>query len=390
MKQIFKNLIPVASLAFAFSMTSCVKDLDVDPLDPNMSTEVSAEGLFNKCYANIAMAGNGGANGDCDIDGIDGGTSGYVRQMWNANELPTDEAICGWGDDGIEQSCFNTYDESHPMLNGYFARLTTGITYCNEYLAVAGGNDATMTAEIRFIRALNYYLLMDAFGRVPFAESLGNPAIYTRQQMYEWLEKELVENVEPNLSNAKAKKSSDAGYGRVDKAAAWMLLARLYLNAEVYVGTPQWAKAAEYAKKIMDSDYRLNTQGVNGWSAYQMLFMGDNGETNAAYEAIFPILQDGLTTTSWGTSLFLTAACFDSDMHANPNDLNATNGTSGQVWGGNRARPSLIQKFLTVLSLTVLGVKSITSPVQTSSMAMEWLSLQTSRLMVLVVTMQRS
>ncbi|MBQ2131008.1 MAG: RagB/SusD family nutrient uptake outer membrane protein, partial [Prevotella sp.] len=277
MKQIFKNLIPVASLAFAFSMTSCVKDLDVDPLDPNMSTEVSAEGLFNKCYANIAMAGNGGANGDCDIDGIDGGTSGYVRQMWNANELPTDEAICGWGDDGIEQSCFNTYDESHPMLNGYFARLTTGITYCNEYLAVAGGNDATMTAEIRFIRALNYYLLMDAFGRVPFAESLGNPAIYTRQQMYEWLEKELVENVEPNLSNAKAKKSSDAGYGRVDKAAAWMLLARLYLNAEVYVGTPQWAKAAEYAKKIMDSDYRLNTQGVNGWSAYQMLFMGDNG-----------------------------------------------------------------------------------------------------------------
>ena len=108
MKQIFKNLIPVASLAFAFSMTSCVKDLDVDPLDPNMSTEVSAEGLFNKCYANIAMAGNGGANGDCDIDGIDGGTSGYVRQMWNANELPTDEAICGWGDDGIEQSCFNT------------------------------------------------------------------------------------------------------------------------------------------------------------------------------------------------------------------------------------------------------------------------------------------
>ena len=147
------------------------------------------------------------------------------------------------------------------------------------------------------------------------------------------------------IPNAKAKKSSDAGYGRVDKAAAWMLLARLYLNAEVYVGTPQWAKAAEYAKKIMDSDYRLNTQGVNGWSAYQMLFMGDNGETNAAYEAIFPILQDGLTTTSWGTSLFLTAACFDSDMHANPNDLNATNGTSGQVWGGNRARPSLIQKF---------------------------------------------
>ena len=76
-----------------------------------------------------------------------------------------------------------------------------------------------------------------------------------------------------------------------------------------------------------------------------MLFMGDNGETDAAYEAIFPILQDGLTTTSWGTSLFLSAGSFDSDMHANPNNLSSTNGVSGQVWGGNRARPNLIEKF---------------------------------------------
>ncbi len=345
MKRLYKNLIPVAAISMALGMASCTSDLDVEPLDPNMSTEVSVEGLFNKCYANIAMAGNGGANGDCDIDGIDGGTSGYVRQMWNSNELPTDEAINGWGDDGIEQSCFNTYDESHPMLNGYFARLTTGITFCNQYLAIAADHDATMTAEVRFIRALNYYLLMDAFGRVPFAESLGNPVIFSRQEIYDWLENELVNNVEPNLSPAKAKKSSDAGYGRVDKAAAWILLSRLYLNAEVYTGTPQWAKAAEYAKRVMDSDYRLNTTSINGWSAYQMLFMGDNGETDAAYEAIFPILQDGLTTTSWGTSLFLSAGSFDSDMHANPNNLSATNGVSGQVWGGNRARPNLIQKF---------------------------------------------
>ena len=148
MKRMIKNIIPVAALTLLFGMTSCTKDLDVTPLDPNMDTQVNYEGLFNKCYATIAMAGNGGANGDCDIDGIDGGTSGYIRQMWNSNELPTDEAINGWGDDGIEQSCFNTYDESHPMLNGYFARLTTSITYCNQYLAVASDYDATMTAEV--------------------------------------------------------------------------------------------------------------------------------------------------------------------------------------------------------------------------------------------------
>jgi hypothetical protein len=202
-----------------------------------------------------------------------------------------------------------------------------------------------MTAEVRFLRALHYYLLMDAFGRVPFAESLGTPVIYSRQEIYDWLIKELTENVEPNLSEAKAKKSTDAGYGRVDKAAAWLLLSRIYLNAEVYTGQSEWAKAAEYAKRVMDSSYRLNTTSVNGWSAYQMLFMGDNGETDAAYEAIFPILQDGKLTTSWGTSLFLSAGCFDSDMHANPNNPEATNGVSSQVWGGNRTRPQLIQKF---------------------------------------------
>jgi hypothetical protein len=76
-----------------------------------------------------------------------------------------------------------------------------------------------------------------------------------------------------------------------------------------------------------------------------MLFMGDNGETDAAYEAVFPILQDGMKTTSWGTSLFLSAGTFDSDMHANPNNPDATNGVSGQLWGGNCARPQLIQKF---------------------------------------------
>lgn len=356
MKRYIKNIIPAAAFALAFGMTSCTSDLDVEPINPNLSLEYDVEGLFNKCYANIALAGNGGANGDCDIDGLDGGTTGFVRQMWNSNELTSDEAICHWGDAGIESFCYNTYDASHPMLNGYYARLTTGISYCNQYLNVAADHDATMTAEIRFIRALHYYLLMDAYGNIPFATSLAQPVRLTRAEAYTWIEGELLD-LEANLSEAKAKKSSDANYGRVDKAACWMLLSRLYLNAEVYTGTAQWAKAAEYAKKVMSSSYRLNTKGVeftytdeNGdeqkglWTAYQMLFMGDNGETDAAYEGVFPILQDGLTTTSWGTSLFLMASTYDGDMHSNPAQPVATNGTD-QNWGGNKARAELILKF---------------------------------------------
>ena len=185
---------------------------------------------------------------------------------------------------------------------------------------------------------------MDAWGSVPFAtEPLATPRQISREEAFEWIEKELLD-LEPNLSAAKAKKSSDAGYGRVDKASAWMLLARLYLNAEVYTGKAEWAKAAEYAKKVMDSDYRINKTGANQWSAYQMLFMADNGESSAAYEGIFPLLQDGKLSQSWCSSLFLIGSTYDADLHANVNDPSATNNTD-QAWGGNRCRPTLLQKF---------------------------------------------
>jgi len=343
MKRMIKNIIPAAALTLLFGMTSCTKDLDVTPIDPNLDLTYDADGLFNKCYGNFGLQGNGGANGDCDIDDLDGGTTGLIRQMWNSNELTTDEALCSWGDDGIQQFCYNTYDSSHPMMNGYFARLTTGISYCNHYLEVASEVDATKTAEIRFIRALQYYLLMDAFGGVPFATTLGTPTYMTRQEIYAWLLEE-VTALEPSLADAKARTSSDATYGRVDKAAAWMLLMRLYLNAEVYTGTAQWAKAAEYAKKVIDSSYKINTTSANGWSAYQMLFMGDNGESAAAQECIWPVLCDGKKTTSWGVSLFLMASTWDADMDATANDPGGLNGTS-EKWAGNRARINLIRKF---------------------------------------------
>ena len=344
MKYIIKNIIPAAALALALGVTSCTKDLDVDPIDPNLSTEVSLDGLYLKCYANLALPGNGGANGDSDIDGYDGGTAGFIRQLWNSNELPTDESICCWGDPGIAGFNFNQYDAAHPMMHMYYYRLTTGINYCNSYINEVGeGGDAQKVAEVRFVRALQYYMLMDAFGNIPFSETLAKPEQITRQEAYEWIEDELLD-IEPDLMDAKAMKSTDDGYGRATKGACWMLLARLYLNAQVYTGTPQWDKAAEYAKKVIDGGYRLNTQGANQWSAYQMLFMADNGESNAAYEAVFPILQDGSTTTSWGGSLFVLASTFDGNMHANPDDPNATNNTT-EAWGGNRARPELIRKF---------------------------------------------
>lgn len=349
MKRYIKNIIPAALMAFSVGMmTSCTSDLDVTPIDPNLDllTPESVPSLFNKCYANITLAGNSGPDGDCDINGLDGGTTGMVRQMFNINELPTDEAICCWGGDpGIPDFNFNTYDASHPMVKGYYYRLYSGITLCNHYLSVAADYDATMTAEIRFLRAFYYYLAMDAFGNIPFTTEVSSAAApqYTRAQVYEFIESELLD-IESSLSQAKAKNSSDPMYGRVDQAGCWFLLMRLYLNAEVYTGTAQWQKAADYAKKVIDSPYKLNTTSTQKWTAYQMLFMGDNGESAASSEAVFPILGDGMTTASYGTFYFLMASTFIGDMMVDPS-ASTVNGSSDGSWGGNRARPELIAKF---------------------------------------------
>ena len=143
MNKILKYIVPVAGLLLYMSTTSCVGDLDLKDgaIDPHLTTEATAEQMFNKCYAVIGVAGNNGANGGSDVDGIDGGTSGYVRQLWNSEELTTDEAICCWGDDGIPQFNFDTYDASHPMLRGYYYGLCIGLTFCNQYLTVFSDYD---------------------------------------------------------------------------------------------------------------------------------------------------------------------------------------------------------------------------------------------------------
>ena len=84
MKSFIKYIVPSAALFLGLGMTSCSSDLDIDPIDPNLTTgdKISSDALLNKCYANFAVAGNGGANGDCDIDGLDGGTTGFVRHLF--------------------------------------------------------------------------------------------------------------------------------------------------------------------------------------------------------------------------------------------------------------------------------------------------------------------
>ncbi len=361
----FKNLLPMTAVVLTMAMSSCTKDLDVTPIDPNLTLETDEASAFVKCYANLGMESYNGANGDCDISGYDGGTTGFIRQIFNSNELTTDEAICGWGDEGISDFVNNTYTSAHPMLEGLYYRLFYGVTMCNDYLYKFEGQDATRTAEVRFLRALYYYELMDLYANVPLVtESPQEGATSeqkTRAEIFSFVESELL-NVagegtdntavlaEPKVKYADGTTGANVteGYGRADKAAAWMLLARLYLNAEVYTGTAQWAKAASYAEKVIKSPYHLWKGNTATATSYRMLFMGDNGSSGASCEAILPILQDGATTSGWAGALFLIASTTKDDMG---------NFGTGEYWGGNRARPQFVAKFFPKAANTPMGTE---------------------------------
>lgn len=352
MKTYIKSFIPAVALTLSSGLTSCVGDLDVTPIDPSTQMTLDPDALFNKCYALMTLTGNGGAGGDSDIDVPDGGSYGLIRTLFNLQCLTSDEAHCAWGDGGIQDLNHNSWSSTSMYIKGAYDRLYFGVTICNHYLEVAAQHDATKTAEVRFLRALYYYYLMDGWGDVGFRTDVSTSLAVQkpRAEIYAWIEKELLE-IEPLLAEAKPEKEGEAGYGRADKAAAWLLLSRLYLNAKVYTGKEEYAKAKEYAKKVMDSPFKLHQgQTKNGWTAYQQLFMGDNGSNGASTEAVLSLIGDGQTTRSYSGPTFFTASTFAGDMsYPEVKDekgapLYPSNGTVN-AWGGNRAKSNLVAKF---------------------------------------------
>ena len=353
----FKNILPIAAVVLTLGLSSCVKDLDVDNIDPNSYENADAQSLFNKCYAEFVLEGF--APGESELDLGDAGLSVCYRLLWNANELSTDEAICGWTDKGIAEYDFNTFTAANESLYGLYWRLCFGASICTQYLKDCADYDASMTAEVHFIRALYYYFLLDNFGNPSFSETVGETPVQKKSpELFAWIVNELEQNMGGMLAPS-VRKKGDANYGRADQSAAWMLLARLYLNAEKYTGTPQWDKAKMYAEKVIKESGRSIWMGddpvahksANGkWSAYQMLFMADNDSSGAYDESIFAFIMNGASTASWGGATFLFAASWDGYMKQEYPQL------TDQAWGGNRTRVDLLEKFISTSKLETLDM----------------------------------
>ncbi|MDD6897489.1 MAG: RagB/SusD family nutrient uptake outer membrane protein [Bacteroidales bacterium] len=361
----FKKILFGAALAVAsVGLSSCVGDLDVENINPQKETSTNFDYILNKVYANMVLTGQKGPDGEGDLDDIDEGTSSLIRQLWNAQSLTTDEAKCVWGDEGIPEFNYNAWSDAHKMMKALYYRLYFGVTMANYYLENANGNDAetlTKRAEARFMRALYMYYLMDLWGNVPIKLSVSAESTpqSSRAEVFAFVEKELKDVCGDGEGNeVLADKAST--YGRADKVAAWILLSRLYLNAEVYTGKANWEGAKTYAGKAIASPYSLCTTGKNGYSAYQLLFMGDNDTNGAQTEIVLPAIHDGIDTQTWGGCLFIIASTNGKEDGKPIIDLG-----SSESWGGNRATMQYVQKFVADDS----NIKDIKNPADVAAAA---------------------
>lgn len=346
MKKYIKH--SIFGVILALSLSACMKDLDQEPIDPDSFTEkdvfknaTEAKGALAKIYASLSLTGQKGPSGDGDIAGADEGSTGYTRMQFYLQVASTDEAIIRWSDAGVPDFHNMSWTPANTFNNAYYNRLGQQIAFANSFIdnAQALASDPEVgyyIAEARFIRAYAYYNVIDAFGKAPLVTSSKadlKPAQNTRAELFNFVESEL-KDLEGKLKAARANE-----YGRVDVVAAQALLARLYLNAKVYIGQDKYTDCITYAKKVIASSYSLNTTDANNnGTAYDELFLADNNSNGAQNEFIFLASFDGLNTKTYGGTAFIIHGATGGNMNASSLGIN-------DGWSGLTAPKEFVNKF---------------------------------------------
>ena len=349
-----RNMVPAAMAALlTIAPSSCSDELNLSIQDPQTDTQFDANGMLAKIYSSLSITGQTGGSGNPDMSQFDEGNSAFYRRIFEASELCSDECIWTWqGDTGIPELTNISWNSSHGYNELTYYRIMYNITLCNSYLDQTDGMDRNAQlnqnrAEVRFMRALFLSYFVDLYGKAPFKEHVNTdlPIEYSRKQAFDYIVSELKSI---NGEDAAATEQlldftgDDANYGRADKVAANMLLARMYLNAEVYIGEKKYKEAADYATKVIDSNYKLYDDDVTNpypaYTRYEQLFMGDNGENAAARkEIILPIRCDGATSRSYGGSIYVIAST--------TGDGTPDQGLPSSMWTCNRARQAGVNLF---------------------------------------------
>jgi hypothetical protein len=347
MKNIKLNLILLLGVTLIF--TSCESDLEVTPTGLTQQTveqfyaqpDAYKKGLAG-VYGNLALTGTGGAESS-NLGGVDAGTSQYSRVLWYMQSLSADEAVWSYENDpGVREIQKNIWTASNPIVRGMFSRAMFQVALVNEYLRQTtdgvlsgrGVTDATLLADIktyraeaRALRALAYYHLMDLYGKAAFVtenDAVGvTGAQYNRQQLFDFIESDL----KAILPELKASRTNENG--RLDQGFANMILAKIYLNAEVYINANRYQDCMDACQAIIAGGYTLNTNYLNNFKA-------DNETSN---EMIFSIESSGVTTQNYGATTIIINGQVGS-LEANGAQFGV-----GGFGGALRLRRELVRKF---------------------------------------------
>lgn len=343
----------------AIISTSCIRDLDTMPLNATDPISEYVYGTDENAYmSGLARLYFQFATNDLtDLQSMDGGASEIIRAFWSVQETTTDAAKCAWGNDAwVRALNTNTWsDAQNDAVYAVYVRTLQGISYVNEYLRQTApqrlndrGVNADLAAKIgifraeaRFIRAYLYWMALDTFGSVPFIteESPIGGAYYPRQATRADIFSYCVKELQELISDESPMMEPRTLYPRADKGAAAGLLARLYLNAEVYTGTPMWVEAKAICERIFDMGYELCPD-------YSALFRGDNGQNaQARAELIWSIDYSDANTESYGGTTYLLAAALAAT------DITDQSRPNGQRngWAGLRVPYEYVNRYFGVV-----------------------------------------
>jgi hypothetical protein len=196
-------------------MVSCTKDLNRIPPDALTAetlytTEAGYISSLAKIYAGLALTGNQGPAGSGDLGGIDEGFSSYLRNYWNVQELPTDEAVIAWNDATIKDFHNMSWTPADGFLRALYSRIYYQITLANAFIressdaklssrgftGTEASNIRAYQSEARFLRALSYMHALDLFGNPTFVtenDPIGAflPPRTTKAELFNYVESEL-------------------------------------------------------------------------------------------------------------------------------------------------------------------------------------------------------
>lgn len=356
-------------------MASCVDDLDQSPIIETTASSVytsadNYEMVMAKLYALYSTAGQNIGGGNADLSSNTG--YDYYRMMFALQEASTDEMVTTWLEgDKFYGLLGMSWDANDVWVTDMYYRCCYTITMINEFIRNASDGTIsgfsaeeqarirTYRAEARYLRAFTYSHMLDLFRQGPLVtenDPVGAfvPEVADANKLFDYITAELKECAEDMSSR------SEAVYGRAPRAAAWALLARVYLNAEVYVGKNHYSDVITYCKKVIEEGYSLELD-------FAKLFNADNHKrTN---EIIYHIVVDQTEVVSWGITTNLVCGAASNDNSADMYDVMALWGAQSG-WSNYRVRKAAYDKFADADSRKMFFTDGMTLEVTEASNAL--------------------